>query len=384
MHTRSLELRVWRGARDDWPRAGTACGAAKVALRSLLTTLEGVDGDVAVTPEGGRGSGSVACHLFFKHRGVGSTDEDLGQRACHVRECEDGEVERQVPEPLREEAEVLVGREGPRDADGLDAVHGAGAAAVSGQILGWSESQFRTQEELKVQPSKLELSGGKLKVYVDRAMRLLSGTDEGTEPGASPELLPSTYVTFRWEEGGKPPLRSPLVLGPPAAGGADVGNPKAWQVRLASAWLSRSSGPFSCLELPPDHFVRSVSGFGPHAGNFGGLFIAADAPSSVVQVFLFYFLQHCDRIRFLICCSSEAKFFLTAPKSGVLFPASRPRSPCPVRRPRFPKKKNRGQVEFLFVLSNASVSATTVAVAAAASPSCALYSFLLPTTNAHS
>lgn len=258
VHTRSLELRVWRGARDDWPTAGTACGAAKVALRSLLTTLKGVDGDVAVTPEGGRGSGSVVFHLFFKHRGFGSTDADLEQRAGHVRGCEDREVEHRVPEPLREEAAV-VRREGPSDADGLDAVHGVGAVTASGQLLGWSDSLSRTQKDVKVQPPLPEPSGGKLKVYIERAMRLLSATGGGTEPGASSETLPSTYVTFRWEEGGKPPLRSPLVLSPAAAGGANVGNTEAWQVRLDLAWLSRSSGPLSCLELSPDHLERGVS-----------------------------------------------------------------------------------------------------------------------------
>ena len=65
-------------------------------------------------------------------------------------------------------------------------------------------------------------------------MRLLSPASGGTEPGGAPDMLPSTYVTFRWEEGGKPPLRSPLVLRSAAAGGAGVANSEAWQVRMDS------------------------------------------------------------------------------------------------------------------------------------------------------
>ena len=252
MHTRSLQLSVWRGARDDWPRAGTACGTAKVALRPLLTTLDGVDGDVSVVPEGGRGSGNVAFHLFFKHRGVGSTDADLEQGAGQARGSEERRVERREPELVQEETEALVAREGSRDADDSDALRGAGAVAASGRFLGLFVSQSRNQE-LKAQPSEPEPSGGKLNVCIERAMRLLSAPGESTEPGASLDVLPSTYVTFRWEEGGKPPLRSPLVLAPAAAGGADVGNPEAWQVRLDSALRTRTT-------IVSTLFGRNISG----------------------------------------------------------------------------------------------------------------------------
>lgn len=282
MHTRSLELRVWRGARDEWPRAGTACGSAKVALRPLLTTLDGVDGDVSVVPEGGRGSGNVACHLFFKHRGVGSIDANLEQRGGRARGSEERRVEHREPELVQEEVEALVAREGSSDADDSDALHGAGAVAASVRVLGLSASQSRTQEEVNAQPSEPEPSGGKLNVYVERAMRLLSSPGGSTEPGASPDVLPSTYVTFRWEEGGKPPLRSPLVLAPAAAGeadvgcGADVGNTEAWQVRLDSALRTRA------------RIVSTL--FGQNRSGWLGSFTQIRWNTSTISKIVFYYI----------------------------------------------------------------------------------------------
>lgn len=79
VHTQSLTVQVWRGRARAWPQGGLCVGVARVALRSLLTTLGGVGGNVSITSPAGSGdgpsTGSIGVRLFFKHRGLGSSGE---------------------------------------------------------------------------------------------------------------------------------------------------------------------------------------------------------------------------------------------------------------------------------------------------------------------
>eukprot|EP00903_Cladosiphon_okamuranus_P009595 g9134.t1 len=314
MHTRYLELRVWRGDRADWPTGGTACGVAKVVLRSLLTTLGGVGGDLAITKGTGGGGGdrigSVAARLFFKHRGLGSNedaDADTDADAAAERETRqpaangagaDEEEEKDVamaaqveahgagggggrrraPVTFREEVEVF-GEEqaGPssqthRDPaarnDGADMTTTATTTTIAGRaplaksvenhhdkpgggVLEESEHRgFSSHRRQRWEgPGSASPSGAEseLRVYVERAMRLVatpappsSGEPEVAGRFASPGTsLPSTYVTFRWEEEGKPPLRSPLLSrsGPSASAeavGVAGGGEENWKGKLTN------------------------------------------------------------------------------------------------------------------------------------------------------
>lgn len=306
VHTQSLELRVWRGDRADWPDGGTACGVAKVVLRSLLTTLGGVGGDVTIIPETGGGSGggggsgsggdrtgSMAVRLFFKHRGLGSSSdcEAAEQYARQPKEIsadrsEEGKgvvpaaaeamhgearrnARRRMPVSFREGFDVRGeeqiggpsgggggggdgggGIDGPATRrDGAEAAKAAPTQGILSAAEGnpqqpggaWEEEGTPKPNSQKRPPasSASSSSGGEsgLRVHVERAMRLgvvasaaaaASGDPGGGVVGSagSPRasLLPSTYVTFRWEEEGKPPLRPPLLLPPmPSAPSGEEG-----------------------------------------------------------------------------------------------------------------------------------------------------------------
>lgn len=305
MHTQSLELCVWKGDRADWPTGGTACGVAKVVLRSLLTTLGGVGGDVAVTKGTGGGSGdragNIAARLFFKHRGLGSievadadavTERETGQPAANgagADEEEEKEVamaaqgeahsggsrggRRRAPVTFREDVEVLgeeqagpsrlTGRDPTARNDGADittttTIAGRDSLAESldnhQDKAGGGMQEESEHQDLSSQRPQREGSGSaspsgaesELRVYVERAMRLVmvsavpsSGEPEVAGGVASPGTsLPSTYVTLRWEEEGKPPLRSPLLLRsvPSAsaeAAGVAKGSEENWKVKNA-------------------------------------------------------------------------------------------------------------------------------------------------------
>ena len=305
VRTQSLELRVWKGGRASWPSGGTVCGVAKVVLHPLLTTIEGVGGDVAIAPQGGggvdRAAGSVAARVFFKHRDSGANEDANGDEndrhaggrlneedgeaaaaaaaAASKKAC--GSARRRVPVTFREEVEVIdeekAGYRGGRiDGDPSEGIDGAEMLppADSGQpALGESsekpesggvgeednsqagnssQQQQRRRRRLRQPEGPAWSLGGEsergLEVFVERAMRLaaVSGAGAGAA-SADPEVvaggdvspetpLPSAYVTFRWEEEGKPPLRSPLVLRPPPstssgpAGVADGGQERERQV----------------------------------------------------------------------------------------------------------------------------------------------------------
>ncbi|CAB1118524.1 unnamed protein product [Ectocarpus sp. CCAP 1310/34] len=269
VNTKSLELRVWSGNREDWPAGGSPCGVAKVALRSLLTTLGGVGGDAAViTPGEGVVGGNVAARLFFKHRGLGSGDDgakrtvELPSAGTH-RADEPGPqggigARGRLPLSFREEVEVLGEGRGGRTGAGSPAqgpTAGAEvAAAATTTTTTTTPRQASPDKSLRTpsprgapkepraaasdSPSVVVEESNVLMVCVERAMRLeanpaavattLSGDPETVGCAALPpdEVLsppppspPSTYVTLRWEEEGKPPLRSPLLSGPAAASG---------------------------------------------------------------------------------------------------------------------------------------------------------------------
>ena len=294
MHTQSLELRVWRGDRAGWPTGGTACGVAKVVLRSLLTTLGGVGGDVAITQAAGGGGGggggddrvgSVAARLFFKHRGLGSSGGADAERetghpagggagagegkeaavAAQQGEASGGGGRRRAPVTFREEVEVL-GEEqgGPSNRTGRDpAARGDGAESTTttkvkttrktagraplAESAGSSKnkpgegtqeeeeegpqgsnSRQRQREGSERAPPPPSGTESELRVFVERAMRLVVASAAAATAAAAPlsgepevaggvavspgSCSPSTYVTFRWEEEGKPPLRSPLLV----------------------------------------------------------------------------------------------------------------------------------------------------------------------------
>lgn len=126
----------------------------------------------------------------------------------------------------------------------------AGAAAESRTT--WTLRQAEVTPLLQ-RPGSMPTGGGRdggeLRVVVERAMRLpllpSSGIQRGGAVyGPTAESLPSTYVTFRWEEGGKPPVRSPFVScsdgevactgGPEAASNGS----EAWPVSTACSYIS--------------------------------------------------------------------------------------------------------------------------------------------------
>lgn len=293
VHTQSLELRVWRGDRADWPDGGTACGVAKVVLRSLLTTLGGVGGDVTISPEtvggvgggsGGDRAGSMTVRLFFKHRGLGSSNDGAAAAEEYARqpmesanrneeekelaaaaEPRHGEgrsnARRRAPVSFREGFDVFceeqtggpggggggggvddpaTPHEGPETATAMSNQGSLSAAEESPQQPrgAWEEEEGALKRNSQKRPpassvSSLGVESG-LRVHVERAMRLgvvasaaaaLGDRDVGVGGSVSSPpaaLLPSTYVTFRWEEEGKPPLRSPLLL-PPMPSAPSVG-----------------------------------------------------------------------------------------------------------------------------------------------------------------
>ncbi|CAM9342575.1 unnamed protein product [Scytosiphon promiscuus] len=276
VRTQSLELHVWRGSREDWPAGGAACGVAKVQLSFLLTTLGGVGGD---------------------HRGLDSNDDSDPCRAGATKEDEAAQVRapsvvaspgevrgvasarRRPPQEVsfREEVEVLgghgswpTGSGGPHDSDRFTsrgdgeeiapitrnpdlALQNAPADALCSKGAR-EEARSASPQPHKSQPSGAaaekqlaQSSRGErgLDVYVERAMRLLAVSADvsggpASEGGvATPERPPlSTYVTFRWEEEGRPPLRSPLLPGPArsTATGATGGGDKMeeWQGTLTA------------------------------------------------------------------------------------------------------------------------------------------------------
>lgn len=269
VRTQSLELRVWKGCRASWPSGGTACGVGRLLLRPLLTTLEGVGGDVPIAAEvggggGGDRAGSVAARVFFKHRGSGSnggaraekregqdgacsTEGDSAAAAAAAPAAAPGEAfgraRRRMPVTFREEVEVFDQEEAGHRVDGDPAKRGhateiplrdsgqlsLGESSESSEPEGAGEEEY--SQESKSQQRQLEgpatsLGGERvLEVCVEKAMRLV--VSSAAAAAAAPEdpevvgsvvspgvALPSTYVTFRWEEEGKPPLTSPLVSRP--------------------------------------------------------------------------------------------------------------------------------------------------------------------------
>lgn len=272
VHTSSLEVRIWRGRRDDWPEAGSSCGVAKVALRSLLTTLGGIGGTVPIDPGQEHGSttgGSIEIIMFFKHRGLGSNDassshNDGGTAGGHHAE-EGGrggvgvtENEGQLRGSHRSDGAALDGKSDtgvvgdanntrtgsetvPPLAPSLLSFAGFSNPAVAfdpapGQAVGNGASRSQAPDGSAAKRGE-PAGGGKLKVYVERAMRLPPAASEVVVSGASAEALPSTYVTFRWEEGGKPPLRSPLDFETTTSGRKVDAPTNDWRVRV---WGSHS------------------------------------------------------------------------------------------------------------------------------------------------
>lgn len=182
VHTESLELRIWRGRRETWPKSGTVYGVATIPLRPLLMKLGGIDGGVAVLRrnESDERAGSVAVHVSFKHRRAGFID-------------------RYKP------ADQAVG-----DTDDREAKDDLYLAQNQSEVPP-ERSRVHSREQL------VDVSGGRLGVHVERAMRLWRSVPgetgqvvAGGEANGSAPLL-STYVSFRWEEAGKPPLRPVLT-----------------------------------------------------------------------------------------------------------------------------------------------------------------------------
>lgn len=271
VHTQSLEVCIWRGRQEDWPEAGTPHGVAKVALRSLLTTLGSIGGTISINPGREHSSptdGSIAILLFFKHRGSGSNDasphKDREMTGGHTEGGQDGvEVTgnggpvqgshqsdgaaldeksdvggvgdansrafAEVVPPLPPSLPSLAGFSNPAVA--FDAI--PGQAVVDGT----SQSQTQQARDESTAQTGEPVGRGKLRVHVERAMRLPPATSVSEVPAldVSMEALPSTYVTFRWEEGGKPPLRSPLVLEPATSGRTVHAPTEDWRVRLGRA-----------------------------------------------------------------------------------------------------------------------------------------------------
>lgn len=246
VHTQSLEIHVWRGDRDEWPRAGTALGKAKIALRSLLVTLGGIGGDVNISPATGRGyrAGRVAVRLFFKHRGLGSRHEPAlpgnggeEKRGAQKNDASDGDgCERLPPALLQDDGSEPSERKDPCDSSPpFSSMRVPESATATSHQASEGASRAEPESRARGQPTAQLAgeAGGKLEVNIERAMRLLSTVPGDPEAGVSSEgSLPSTYVTFRWEEGGKPPLRPVLVLGEAISAGEQFDKGKDEQVRF--------------------------------------------------------------------------------------------------------------------------------------------------------
>lgn len=286
VHTQSLDIRIWCGRPAAWPRAGASAGVARVALRSLLTTLGGVGGNVSIAPRAGddrHAAGHIAVRLFFKHRGLSSSsvEPDAGPERQLRHQDPQGEKHGAEGKPTEagELAAHLAAQGGGRDravilqkegvvcderADGdrrgdsdtrggakfleRDASLASTKLPEAGGLMAGSGAAPEECREAKEKRAILQRwapdagGGGKLQVVVERAMRLpllLSGT-EGTGAGLSVESLPSTYVTFRWEEGGRPPLRSPFAVGFGEAAGEEA------EVECSGGQAWRVSFCFSC------------------------------------------------------------------------------------------------------------------------------------------
>lgn len=193
VHTQSLEVRIWRGHRETWPRSGEVYGVASIPLRPLLMKQEGIEGDVAELRrnESDERAGSVTVHVSFKHRRASVVDRDKPADQT-VGDANDREA--------RDDGEI-----GNTMENDLDLTQNLSEVPPE-------RSRVQPREKLA------DVSGGRLGVHVERAMRLwrngpretAQGVAAGVVDGSSPLL--STYVSFRWEEAGKPPLRPVLTL----------------------------------------------------------------------------------------------------------------------------------------------------------------------------
>lgn len=277
VRTQSLELHVWTGRREDWPAGGATCGVAKVVLSSLLTTIEGAGGDMAIVSErsgDGSDSGCITARVFFKHRGLGPNDDARPSRACGIEAVSRWGVASargRPPVSFREEVEVLgqdrSGSGSPDDDDGFASGNEIIAPIMEDPALqdepvnGRSSEQALEEEQASAAQNQstgvadaaeqgVSSSSGLesvLEVYVERAMRLLAiSGDRAVEADvAAPENSPpSTYVTFRWEEEGRSPLRSPLVPRGQARSTAVGGDTEEWQVCYLR-WVLVSTGMIS-------------------------------------------------------------------------------------------------------------------------------------------
>lgn len=264
VHTQSLEIRIWSGVQGAWPRGGAPAGVASVPLRSLLTTLGGVGGTVSIVPhadDGCQTGGKIAVRLFFKHRSLGCSEVESDGAAAsqpqRIKRGGEGGGIRVIADA--EEGERFAGDQGrsstftpqgcsdardgratgggsgdsgersdPKSSNSslppslptaLSSVPAAPEFATRNGVVECVESDCLvlrdTEPDAALQPQSIP-DGGRLRVFVERAMRLPPEPARVEEAGSisSPaESLPSTYVTFRWEEGGKPPLRSPFAVG---------------------------------------------------------------------------------------------------------------------------------------------------------------------------
>lgn len=304
LHTESLDVRIWYGRPAAWPRAGASAGVARISLRSLLTTLGGVSGNVSITRRAGddhQAAGYIAARLFFEHRGLSSssaepnaaTDRHLRHQGGQDEKYDEGgrpagagrvptqwvakcggpdrtllfEKEgvvcsKRAHSDRRGDSDTREGEKSPEEDASLASTkvpETGDLAARTGAVrdeLAATSAALEKRATLQ-QPASAGGEGGKLQVVVERAMRLplLSFGTERTDAGLSVESLPSTYVTFRWEEGGKPPLRSPFAVGfkEAADGGAEAGcgGCEAWPVSFFLSFLQLSR--FPCVRINGPH-----------------------------------------------------------------------------------------------------------------------------------
>lgn len=226
MHTQALEIRVWSApSQKSWPRSGTVVGVARVALRPLLTTLGGFRGRVNLSPpDGANGhAGSVALRLCFKHHGLDLTNElppvttpsplpsakdkdaassvSMTGRSHQDNQQSHGSVS--FADTNKTGDDVLTC--GPSKDAGVPAGVKAQSSVAGSGHESWEGESAPQSESVP--------NGGKLSVFIERAMRLPSCNFPPEELGSRIEVLPSTYVTFGWEEGGKIPLRPPFIAG---------------------------------------------------------------------------------------------------------------------------------------------------------------------------
>lgn len=240
VHRESLKLRIWTGGQGEWPNGGTACGVAKVALRPLLTTLSGVSADAisVSTDVGGDRNGTIAIRLYFRHRRLSSDERspaEKNERAEYRGEKDtaaDNNAERAgrqsttcpelQPEALSkaESSPSSAAHLGDLDICEFDAAPSGGSDVEQSSVA-------RHETEELTERRQRGVSGGKLHICVERAMRLLPSES------ASRTLVtssPSTYVTFRWEERGNPLRRSPFVFHPTASARSSPGSGGSWEV----------------------------------------------------------------------------------------------------------------------------------------------------------